>query len=490
MYKPVNIQSILQASDSLNATVFQSYLDYYGVEIKSAEIGDAKILVNCLRDNGCVVADMDDFYVGYKIPQIGKEFDFLRFGKNFVLNIELKSNSTEEKILKQLLRNKYYLSFLAQPVHCFTFVAQTSEVYFLAEGDRLGKVSINELCKLVTEQVVNNSKHPDELFDPSDYLISPFNKTEPFLAGEYFLTSQQEGFRDSIAELLVGTIGGKFVAVTGSAGTGKTLLAYDIVRNFMSAGKEVLIIHGGMLNGGHEKLIAKGWNVAPIKGNKNHNFAKFDLILVDEAQRLTKEQLTDFVERVKSANCGCIFSYDKVQTLSSGEERRNVAALIAAIDNISIFQLSEKIRSNKEIAAFIKNIFSNKRINKIDQSNNIKITYFGSKEDARTYLAQLPHEDWVVLKFTPSQYSQEHHKEYFSRGATSHEVIGQEFDSVAVVIDKYFCYGEDGRLLYTGGAYYAPVKMLFQNVTRARKRLNVIIISNELMLKRCLAVLN
>ncbi|EUJ18396.1 hypothetical protein MAQA_09229 [Listeria aquatica FSL S10-1188] len=40
------------------------------------------------------------FFLGYKIPQIGEEFDLLRLGKNYHLNIELKSEASEEKILK------------------------------------------------------------------------------------------------------------------------------------------------------------------------------------------------------------------------------------------------------------------------------------------------------------------------------------------------------------------------------------------------------
>lgn len=97
---------------------------------------------------------------------------------------------------------------------------------------------------------------------------------------------------------------------------------------------------------------------------------------------------------------------------------------------------------------------------------------------------------WEVLRFTPSQYNKEHHKQYFdSFSKTSHEVIGQEFDGVAIAMDKYFTYDAAGDLTYSGGAYYAPVKMLFQNITRARRRLNLVIIANEEILERCLAIL-
>ena len=99
-------------------------------------------------------------------------------------------------------------------------------------------------------------------------------------------------------------------------------------------------------------------------------------------------------------------------------------------------------------------------------------------------------EKWEILRFTPSQYDLEHHKEYSGASdKTSHQVIGQEFDGVAVAIDKFFSYDGNGDLIYKGGAYYHPAKMLFQNITRSRKKMNLIIIGNKEILMRCVDIL-
>ena len=46
-----------------------------------------------------------------------------------------------------------------------------------------------------------------------------------------------------------------------------------------------------------------------------------------------------------------------------------------------------------------------------------------------------------MLRFTPSQYNNEHHEQYSEISCeTSHKIIGQEFDSVVVMIDKFFSY--------------------------------------------------
>jgi hypothetical protein len=77
-----------------------------------------------------------------------------------------------------------------------------------------------------------------------------------------------------------------------------------------------------------------------------------------------------------------------------------------------------------------------------------------------------------------------------SNAKNAHKVIGQEFDAVAIAIDKYFNYNEAGDLTYMRSTYYSFESMLLQNITRARKRLNIVLIGNEPLLTRCLEILN
>src|SRR3954467_8363603 len=133
MLKRLNIQSLLQAKDSLKEEAFKRFLQHYGIAIRDAEIEDLRSLAKVFSDTGCGIGAFDNFYLGYKIPQIGKEFDLLRFGRKRIINIELKSSCSEDKIKKQLLRNKYYLSFIGREVYAFTFVSESKELYFLRD---------------------------------------------------------------------------------------------------------------------------------------------------------------------------------------------------------------------------------------------------------------------------------------------------------------------------------------------------------------------
>lgn len=492
MSKRINIQSLLQAKASLSEAAFDAFLAHYGIEIKHSELADLAVLAAAMRGlDGHRIAQLDNFHIGYKIPQIGKEFDLLRFGKDSILNVELKSECTESKILAQLLRNRYYLGFIGRKVFAFTFVSKSNTLYYLTDLGQLEIVGLGQLFSLVVSQAVDDLPNPDSVFDPSAYLVSPFNSTDRFLTGEYFLTHQQEEAKTHILKSLQPSRQAEFVSITGSAGTGKTLLTYDVVKAFIQQGRKVLIIHCGNLNDGHNALNKKGWLISPAKALKSLNLADYEFIVVDEAQRLYDHQLNTVVNNALQHNIHCIFSFDKIQTLHVSEAKNNVAAKIEAIKNIAQFNLSDKIRTNKEIAAFIKMLFNSSKTAPISSNGNIQINYFQTLEDAKQYLDDVDREKWEVLRFTPSQYNNEHHEKYSDIDAkTAHKVIGQEFDAVAIAIDQYFKYDAAGDLIYAGGAYYAPTSMLFQNITRARKRLNLVLINNEQVLTRCLAILS
>jgi hypothetical protein len=120
--KHINIISLTQAFDTLEKEEYLKLLTYHDIEIKDSEVNDLKSLIKILNYRDGIKSIFNQFYIGYKILQIAKEFDLLRFGMDSVINVELKNSSTEEKILKQLKQNRYYLSFLNKRIYNYTFV--------------------------------------------------------------------------------------------------------------------------------------------------------------------------------------------------------------------------------------------------------------------------------------------------------------------------------------------------------------------------------
>lgn len=487
--KSINIISLMQAYTSLSPSEYSAYINHYGTGINNGEVEDLGCFASNIYKILPFVNIFDAFFVGYKIQHISKEFDLLRFGDNYTLNVELKRSSTEAKIKNQLIRNKYYLHHINKVVHNFSFVVDTNTLYKLDSQNALEVVDFSLLAQLLTNQTLLKIENPDELFNPSDYLVSPFNSTDKFTNNQYFLTGQQETIRDKILKL-INKNASHFISVTGGPGTGKTLLIYDLVK-LIKDQKRTLVVHCGNLNEGHIKLNRLGWNIIPIKSLRNYNLSNFDLVVVDEAQRIYAAQFNELITNIVANNAACIFSYDKQQTLSSGEALADIDGKINSVTGISKFKLSDKIRTNKEISSFIKLLFNNQRSDIIfSNCGNVDFNYFTDSVTVKNYIQLISNDGWEVLKLTPSLHANEHHESYSSiHSKNSHAVIGQEFDNVAVVMDEYFSYDSSGSLIYQSRTYYDSVKMLFQNITRTRKRLKLIIISNKQVLSRCLSIL-
>lgn len=358
--KYINILSLAQAYRHLDREVYEKYLKHHGIYLKNEEVEDLESLLENLH-NSSNKNNLNGFFVGYKIPQIGKEFDLLRFGRDTVINLELKSNSTQEKINKQLKRNKYYLSYMEKQAHNLAYISSENKLYFLNNNSELSEVGFSYLDDLLSNQQVDYTDNADELFNPSNYLVSPFNSTIKFIGNGYFLTGQQEDIKGQVMQYLLDKSKYSFISITGSAGTGKTLLVYDIVKTLKEENKNPLIIHCGNLNDGQHILKENGWEIIPIKDLKYHNLLEYDAVIIDEAQRIYPSQLDEVIEKIKQGTGSCIFSYDKVQTLAKNEENNDIDSKIKKINQIYTYKLSEKIRTNKEIATFIKMLFNNKR---------------------------------------------------------------------------------------------------------------------------------
>ena len=492
--KQINLLSLVNAYNSLEAELFKQYLKSYGIKLKdNDEALHFKYFVEEFQRSKDVKVDIfngfNGYFVGYTIPQISKEFDLLRIG-NIIVNIEIKRDSTEEKILKQLIRNKCYLSFLGKKVYNFTYVSNEKKLYQL-NNDALEETNFEILVSILNSQKIEEIKDINSLFKPSNYLVSPFNSTQEFIDGKYFLTSPQEEIKAKAIEEIEKT-GYSFIGIKGGAGTGKTLLTYDIAKEIIKQGKKVLIVHCGYLNKGHDILNNNhSWNIIPINKIKNQNISEYDLIIIDEVQRIYSHQLDKIINQIKQHSKNCIFSFDQKQILRQGEGLKSIEN-IEQVLTIDIPELSKKIRTNKELAHFIRCLFNNqKKIEKFDYSN-VEINYFDNEKIATSFIKQKILEGWKYINYTPSIVSMPYNKYSIEEEEdTAHKVIGQEFDNIITIIDKHFFYNDNGGLAIKGyKPYYEPSKMLYQIVSRVRNKLCIVIVDNPIILQRCLDIIS
>lgn len=438
---------------------------------------------------------LDNFIYGFSIPQISKEFDLLKIYENGpVINIELKSRMIDEKKIEyQLKKNQYYLSHFKKEIISFTYVmTETGSKVFSYDGVSLKESNISEILFSICQDGECYHKDIETLFRAKDYLISPINTPNLFIDGNYYLTDQQENIKN---EILKNIADGKRTiwGITGGAGTGKTLLLYDIAKQ-LSNDKKVCIIHSGMLAKGHKFIGEKITNIDVISA-RDCNLEKileYDCILVDESQRLYEIDFNSVITAFKNFNRTCIFAYDFYQVLSWKEEKLNIPDKLRSLDCFCEKHITEKIRTNKEIVSFIKHAIYLK--NKPDDNikyDCIDILYAIDYECATSIIEHYVYnKGYEFIAYTPSRVSSV--LDYFKGYKNTHEVIGQEFDNVIFNMDDNFQYAEDGHLQgkMHPNPNYIFYKLCFQGVSRAREKLCILVIGNEELFKKLLSVKN
>ncbi|WP_049553943.1 ATP-binding protein [Streptococcus salivarius] len=458
----------------------------------------------------------DNFYFGYKIPQIGKEFDLIRFGENYNVSIELKSQTALDEQEKQLKRNHFYLNFLDKQTRYYSFSPDIqSYVEYDGNTGNFEKINPEEFKRVLIEQEVSllSRDEVDALFDIKNYLVSPFNDTKKFLKQQYFLNGHQE---DIVDYILKPKNNERLFTIKGNPGTGKTLLIYHIANLLMHSGFRVVIIHGAKLNDGQHYLQTKGFRIKPITQLKSTlNDAKsYDYIIIDESQRLREEsqykQVSALLDSVtENRDTKYIISLDGAQTLSKSESAANANDILSKFYKLGSkqFSLKDKFRTNPDMNLFIKNLIKfpvDKPIEKVKNTRrNIQIKYFGNRASADTYLHEMEDTtDWHVLNYAKSRYTHESIDSMVNCGKVSHEVIGQEFDKVIIPMDFNFYYGPGTQekknkrgevvgenhfmFLNSTDSYYPINKMFYQNITRSREQLQIVVIENwDLYIKIC-----
>ena len=302
----------------------------------------------------------------------------------------------------------------------------------------------------------------------------------------FFLTNQQSSIKKDILEK-----NNDFYYISGKAGTGKTLLLYDLIKSFPFSLSEIFIFHCGFLNKGQHFLKANGYQIYPIKDLINIINQKCPkIIAIDESQRMREDQFNFIIEYVNKHKISCIFCFDENQTLSDDEIKSNISSKIKNINGIEKYELSNKIRTNIELSSFIINFFDLSKKNSIIQYHNIRISHFNSYEDSNTFLKYLSTLDYTFINYTSSQYYKMPFDILTASNYNCHKVIGQEFDKVAVIIDNTFYY--DGTKLASKGWKndpYKAINMLYQALTRVRKELYIIFINNNEVCNKALDIL-
>lgn len=446
--------------------------------------------ISKLIDNIVNKKVFDNFYYSYRIPQIAKEFDLLKLDDNSIVNIEIKSEFDIDNMKKQLLQNRYYLSALNQTKkYFFSYCSENNKLYILDE-EALQESNFCYLSDLLSEIDENYKSDINKLFSPSNYLVSPLNNTDKFLKRQYYLTNQQDYIKNKILKAMERKC--QFVHILGKAGTGKTLLAYDIAID-LSKNNNICFIHCGILCKGHYELIKKslGFEIISARQVNTMDLSKYNVIIIDEGQRIFRKTIRHIVDEIKNKELSCIIFEDPNQKLSYDEGLKDIKEYLLK-NEISISleeKLTTKIRTNPEISNFLQVLFDKrKKITK--KYDNIEIIYANDMHDMISIRNLYQAKGYKYISYTPSFYNSSHLNIIDSSEFNTHKVIGQEFDNVVMYVDENFYYNEDGVLcsLRHPNPNYIYLKLLFQGLTRARFKICLIVWNNPDIMKQIMEI--
>ncbi len=485
--KAINIYTYSRIQEDM-ATEFENILSKRSkkLKVKPQEFYAIRSLVNMLLGIGVEIKDFEIFFLSFTIEQIGKEFDLIKLDKdNLVLNIELKSEEVGvEAIQNQLEKNRYYLKHLAPDVRLYTFVETGKELYkYTSKGLQLvGVEDLKDTMQLFQESLGENL---ESLFQANSYLISPLNSYQKFMYGDYFLTNQQHDIKKKIVDLILLNDKEYVLGITGKAGTGKTLLLYDIIKEIAERGENCCLIHSGILCDGHRILSAKWDNVTifsakELNGDGVENLKRYQFIFVDESQRIYSSTFEKIIKEVISESKTVIFAYDYAQSLSITEEERNIPAKLQKIDGFTEYTLSNKIRTSKEIASFTRTMMNlNNRARGYMDYSDIDVLFANNIEEAKRLINLYDEKGYIFISYTQSMYYR-NSIDLYPNNYDTHHVIGQEYDKVMIMMDKNFRYDKERRI--QGKEHPNPdllfYKLLYQGISRAREKLCVLIVEN------------
>ncbi|WP_407895396.1 DNA/RNA helicase domain-containing protein [Lacticaseibacillus sp. N501-2] len=483
-----SLSDVVEVCGTENPTVISSFLRLHdagfnarkGAESFSlAELDDLYSLVVQLKFDA---VDDGGYILGYISTTGGlrEQFDVLRVSDTSILNIELKSDFPEggkEEIERQLARHMLYLKVLNSHSCCVCcYVRSENSLFSIDEHGKLISIDVNVINEWIRASSCDNYLLPD--IDLTSMVISPYVEAEKFKNHMYFLTQRQYQARTKALKSLK-----QKIVITGGAGTGKTLLLLDLAKEYQECGKKVQVIFCGKLENSQEISRQLGICVDPIKdARRTLTEENYDVILIDEAQRLRQNQLDAILNLQHTL---VVFSIDRKQVFHPDEEKLSFHCDITVDSRFEIIALTDKIRSNPAMASFITRLLDNKSAKDAVPFDykDIDVKYFRNVDDAHSFLSWAHDCDhFQVIEPTEYVTKESHnvkHRHQFSGSLGTHDVIGREYDNVLVILDNRYRVTNQGIQVNNGFWYpYKEEWMLFEALTRVKRHLTVVVVDN------------
>ncbi len=428
------------------------------------------------------------FYYSFSMPKLGKEFDLLRINDEYAVNIELKSgNVSDDAILRQLVQNRYYISALERNMVFYTYISGTDRLVRLTNSGRLIGADWNELADVLKRQGDCSTTDIEELFKEERYLISPLTDPARFLRQDYFLTSQQRDIKKQILKHM----DVQYQGFTGFPGTGKTILLYDIAMQ-ISRRDRVCVFHLGPHTAELEELNRrlKRIDFFYLREDGTLNVpGKYSAIFVDEGHRIDRSIMKSIREYAAEWKAPVIISYDREDAIHEEETGEGGAVMIEALPGFIRHRLTNRIRLNSELSAFIRCVMWLGEKNHRSLYPSVTLVYAADAGEAGIQLKYLQAEGYVFISDAAVPADVSGSADEGVRIEVT-EAACKEYDDVVMLMDDSFIYDDHGYLRHAAqDPADQRVRRLFHGLSRAKKRVALLICNNPEVFKALLNVI-
>ena len=421
-YKLINLNNF----KNKNKKVISEFLKYNGSKsVKDDDVEAIMSLIKIIKPE-----NSGGFVVSYVVERIDKEFDLIKLDNERVINIELKLSNREDKLSQakqnyQLLKTQYQ----NRKVEVFSYVKNGNLLFkynpTFEEFEKSDETELNESLSKIGETEI-----PQINFN----IINAYCQPEFYLEGRYMLTVSQEMIKKEILEKDKGIF-----YVCGSGGTGKTLLALDIYKYYADHKETIFLIP--FLK---ENISVKLTDNINIRMAKNYPFfdEKKDIVIIDEAQRITKKHLNEIK---KSCNYLILFA-DEAQDVDGVNQLEDF--LNENEDILKKRKISQIVRSDSTVDRYARKICGlpqNKLTNKHFIPEKIEILMIDEFDDSKRNKV-----DYKFIEPTKSKYMQascyvtcsKHNCLQFKSGQDKdiiHFEIGKEYRHVLLYLCQGYC---------------------------------------------------
>lgn len=480
---------------------FNEILGEDSKKFRKEELTQLARLINICIGSGLRIPAFERIFFNYKIEGLrGGELDLIKINESTVINIEFKDVTKisvdeyvthEQKLERQLKERRVWLSVLERNIVSLGYICTDKEDrFYILDHRGLKKLNnIEEVLGILTE-----SKTDFNIDNLSVYLnkerlnISPINDDSVFIENKYELTDQQATVVNDILNS-----NSNIHMVKGKAGTGKSLVAFLLAEELSKREKRVILFFMADNSGLYKKYKNEKFKILTLANSESENkrFEKiysktFDVLIIDEAQRLSKKQIEKLKNKYIDQNnkCKIIFFLDPEQSMISDNEGRLIKSTIEKlVENKNIRKLNKVLRFNQDMEAFIRKIF-NMPVGKGNYKKaNVNIVRTKDIDEAKEYTEYLKKNyNYIALK--PLQLNTV--VRGFKQDWDGYKVIGKEFDNIIIPLDKGYLYSKNGLIVsekneYTGG--HNQQKLLYEIFTRVKNELTILVIDNEQLYK-------